>query len=152
MALDVYRLDMQARRLSPATLELNRLLLTPFVVFLEGGGITSVDEVTAMHIRTHLKPAPMGISKMSIRSATEIVGLPVSAPPGAGTIGSDEGSLSSTGLRESVPSTCSRLQVHGVPMLCGHSMTPSTIYHQIGDLSPALWRPWEWAPRWQNHG
>ncbi len=53
-ALDVFFLDMRARRLSPRTLEFYGYLLKPFVDFLEEESVQDVVEVQAQHIRAYL--------------------------------------------------------------------------------------------------
>lgn len=73
-AVEAHRLDLLARRLSPATVTKYQLWLGSFVKFLEGQGVKSAQEMTAAHIRVYLAGlAERGLSAHTQHTAARCV-------------------------------------------------------------------------------
>ncbi len=53
-AYEIYRLDLQARRFTQATLDFYRWRLTPFLIWCETQAVTNLHELTPSHIRRYL--------------------------------------------------------------------------------------------------
>ena len=71
-AIDLYRLDQQSRRLSPATITGAGYQLRPFVAYLEGMGVSDVSEITSDHVRRYLA-SRSDLKAWSLHSAAKIL-------------------------------------------------------------------------------